>query len=507
MRIHTREAMRGVGHGAIRGLETAVAFTYTNLLEMDLGKLGAAVADWKTLVSDLEKLGTDVDRGLVRKSNAAKWAGLNATVTREFVGKTAKEFRDLHREAKSVWSVLDDANTELRGIQKRVRKLVADAAAGEPSLLVKDSGDGSVRVTETLCNVDGDSQRTEDLLTWYAESITEMVTYAAEIDAAVTRALRASHGQDPHDAGHAVYTSLDEDMIPRAVELASLGDEASPEERARLRRLWESLSPRARGELWAAHKDDLVAAGVLSPRIRQISPDAGSGRHGVESPGLGERVTLEKVKALAEGASLLGMDDAARHLTHYLDNSGTTLDLPVDKMMKGDVALRNKALEAIMDNEGKWRAEALAEFRKNGGRPVAIPVETMNSDYRFSRSGNEDWYLAVGSVNTNTSGVVTVTPGADGKPKVGLDYQLNVWDRYNWDSGKETEIAGVTFTDEEIGRLHRTGLAQEFDMRGSSSVVHRQIVDGPGRLTQDPVPDVGRDSGGRTDPGREDPYR
>lgn len=500
--------MRGVGHGAIRGLETAVAFTYTNLLEMDLGKLGAAVADWKTLVSALEKLGTDVDRGLVRKSNAAKWAGLNATVTREFVGKTAKEFRDLHREAKSVWSVLDDANTELRGIQKRVRKLVADAAAGEPSLLVKDSGDGSVRVTETLCNVDGDSQRTEGLLTWYTESITEMVTYAAEIDAAVTRALRASHGQDPRDAGHAVYTSLDEDMIPRAVELASLGDEASPEERARLRRLWESLSPRARGELWAAHKDDLVATGVLSPRIRQISPDAGSGRHGVESPGLGERVTLQKAKMMAEGASLLGMDDAAKHMMHYLDNSGTPLNLPVDKMMKDDKRLLDDANGVILLAQDEWREKALAEYEKNGGRPVAITIETGNRGFRFS-SEHENWVYAVGSVTTNISGVVTVTPGDDGKPRVGLDAQLNVWDRYNWDADKFTNVAGITtVADDELGRLHRTGLAQEFDMRGSSSVMHTDITEAKGPSNPVPQPDVSRDVGGaRKDPGRDDPYR
>ncbi|MDX3228401.1 hypothetical protein [Streptomyces sp. ME19-01-6] len=491
----------------IRGLRIVAAFTYTHLLEMDFGKLGSAVADWKTVVSDLEKLGTDVDRGLVRKSDAAKWAGLNATMTRDFVRRTAKEFRDLHREAKSIWSVLDDASTELRSIQRQVRKLAADARKETPGLVVKDSGDGSVRVSEALCNVEGDSQRTEDLLTWYAEAITDLITHAAEIDAAVTRALRASHGQDCHDAGHAVYTSLDEDMAPRAVELASLGDKASPEERARLRRLWESLSPRARGELWAAHKDGLVAAGVLAPRTRQISPDAGSGRHGVESPGFGERVTLEKAKALAEGASLMGMNDAARHLTHYLDNSGATLDLPVDKMMKGDDAFRNKTLEAIMDNEDKWRSQALAEFKRNGGRPVAIPVETAESGFRFNRSGDENWYLAVGSLSTNISGVVTVAPGAGGKPHIGLDYQLNAWDRYNWDSGKGTEIAGVTFTDEEMGRLHRTGLAQEFDVRGSSSVMHRQILDGPGSLKQDPLPDGPRDSGGRTDPGREDPYR
>jgi hypothetical protein len=41
----------------------------------------------------------------------------------------------------------------------------------------------------------------------------------------------------------------------------------------------------------------------------------------------------------------------------------------------------------------------------------------------------KNWYLAVGRGMTNTTGTVTVVPGADGKPKVSLDYQVNVWDR------------------------------------------------------------------------------
>lgn len=90
------------------------------------------------------------------------------------------------------------------------------------------------------------------------------------------------------------------------------------------------------------------------------------------------------------------MNDAAWHLAHDLDNSGTTLGLPVDKMTKGGDAFRNKTLDAIMDNEEKWRAQALAEFKKSGGGPVAIPVETGASGFRFNRSGNENWYLAVG---------------------------------------------------------------------------------------------------------------
>ncbi|MGW6283441.1 hypothetical protein [Streptomyces sp. NPDC055107] len=66
--------------------------------------------------------------------------------------------------------------------------------------------------------------------------------------------------------------------------------------------------------------------------------------------------------------------------------------------------------------------------------------------------------------------MVTVSPGDGGKPQVSPDCQVNMWDRYDRDSGKSTMFpGGVTFPDGDMGRLHKVGFAQEVDMRGSSS--------------------------------------
>lgn len=111
------------------------------------------------------------------------------------------------------------------------------------------------------------------------------------MDAAAVRALRKSHGNNPHDAGHAQYTSLDEEQTPRASELAGLGEEANSRQRAELKRLWESLSPVARARIWLAQKDELIAAGILSPTMPQIAADAGAGKHDSESPGFEEWAT------------------------------------------------------------------------------------------------------------------------------------------------------------------------------------------------------------------------
>ncbi|MFJ9678331.1 hypothetical protein ACIRP2_09780 [Streptomyces sp. NPDC101194] len=492
------------------------ALTYTDLMEADLKKLSTAADDWKLTADRLGTLKTDATSTLLQMSDKAHWAGVNAAVTKEFVRKAVKEISDLYREAASIAAVLEDAQTELTHIQKQARELTAEARKGnpdrqgepDPGLLVVDGPNGTVKVMEPICEAEGTSQRTKDLVQWYADTLTGLVAHASEVDAAVTRALKKSHGGDPHNAGHATYTSLDEDQLPRATRLASLGDDANDVQRAELRRLWTSLSPQARAELWSNHKDDLLAAGLLSPTVKQIAPDRGSGPYGVEKPGAEERRTREKMNLIAEAADWKGDSDAARHMAHYLGNSGTDMELPVDKMMSDVPDFRDHIEDSIREHQDDWREQALEEFRKNGGRPVSIPVETANRDFSFQKDVNNNWFYAVGSTRSNVTGVITVVPDANGEPKVGLDYQANAWDRYNWDESKGVTInapvmGDMSIPDGQMARLHTTGIAREFDMAGSSSSKHYDLGGSSSNHGPLPEPDQPGREGGRTDPGRE----
>ncbi|MFH9117872.1 hypothetical protein [Streptomyces globisporus] len=135
----------------------------------------------------------------------------NDTTSKGFVRKSVKEVADLQLEAQSIAAVLRDGHAELEHVQKRARELSAEARKGnpdrsagpDPGLLVSDGPNGTVKVVEAFCGVEGTSQRTKDLMQWYADTLTGLVAHAAEIDAAVTRALKRSHGGDPHNAGHA----------------------------------------------------------------------------------------------------------------------------------------------------------------------------------------------------------------------------------------------------------------------------------------------------------------
>lgn len=73
---------------------------------------------------------------------------------------------------------------------------------------------------------------------------------------------------------------------------------------------------------------------------------------------------------------------------------------------------------------------------------------------------------------------------------------MHVYDRYNWDEGKSVTIAGVVISDTTLGRLHKAGIAQEYNVEGQSSPRHLNWTYSP------PVNSNESDSGGGARPGR-----
>ncbi|MFF3504154.1 hypothetical protein [Streptomyces sp. NPDC003247] len=213
-----------------------MALAYTDLKTVDLGKLGTAVSDWKNAVDKLTTLEEDARKGLQAKSDTARWAGANATVTRGFVTKTVKEFADLLSEADSIYQVLDDAHRELVALQKKVNSL--EDEAGKKGFTVHDNGDCTVSVS--LYIPPGTPPEKEDdpaARQEYADEISTSLGRANDIDQSVKLALKRSHGDDPYNAGHASYESLNDAQVDRALELAKKGEDMTNTELAELNRL------------------------------------------------------------------------------------------------------------------------------------------------------------------------------------------------------------------------------------------------------------------------------
>ncbi|MFE0739455.1 hypothetical protein ACFW2N_31700, partial [Streptomyces sp. NPDC058855] len=160
-----------------------MAIKYMDLVEADLGKLGAAVSDWKTAVGKLKTAAQDARDGMKAKSDKARWAGVNATVTRDFVNKTTKEIADLHTEANSIYQVLDDAHTELASLQKQIK--AAHEEVRNRGIRVDDYGDGTVRCVYPHDRTTGDAHTQEEIEARQELEgrISRILSHAWEIDA------------------------------------------------------------------------------------------------------------------------------------------------------------------------------------------------------------------------------------------------------------------------------------------------------------------------------------
>ncbi|MBY8859928.1 hypothetical protein K7711_25895 [Nocardia sp. CA2R105] len=202
--------------------------------------------------------------------------------------------------------------------------------------------------------------------------------------------------------------------------------------------------------------------------------------------------------AAVVAADSRGWTHAARFLNHYLDNTGDPLDPKVDELLR-DVSDADNNANRMAATEIQQVA-IRASSAKNYDNPVQF--QSQWEGYTFDQTQSPDWFFAMGSIHMSVTGVVTVNKPADGaQPNITTEYKVWVHDRYNWDGGKSTEIAGVTVTDKRMGALHTAGLAREYEMDGSSGA--RQYAgpvpsSGPGIL---PAAHGSRD-GGRTDPTR-----
>jgi hypothetical protein len=199
--------------------------THTDVADVDLARLGRAVADWKRTTACLKALAGQARSGLLTKSESARWEGVNATVTRGFIRKTAKEFDDAHAEARSITKVLDDAHRELTRIQQAVRTILEVEA---PKLGVRPATDRpGWAAWHYLPSPAGTAAARSPEAASAARALTDrlatLVAHAQEIDTSVARALRRSHGNDGNDFGHRSYGSLDDAQRERALELARVG--------------------------------------------------------------------------------------------------------------------------------------------------------------------------------------------------------------------------------------------------------------------------------------------
>ncbi|KOG57021.1 globin family protein [Streptomyces varsoviensis] len=240
-----------------------MALKFEDVLHARLGKLNDAVGDWSAMITKLDQLADEASNGMKAQSDKARWQGENASVTRPFVDKTSKEFRDAVTQATSIRNILRDGHTAFQNAKDDLRHIVDHPPKGVtiwPDGVVARSvhpdrrGKGNTDPGPTMETMDS-----------VRDQITRCLNKATEADETVARALHAIVAKHPYDFGSDSYASLadfkkqDRERSLKdaetAVQLASKGPKMSDAELARF------------NELLADNKDNPVFSERFATRL------------------------------------------------------------------------------------------------------------------------------------------------------------------------------------------------------------------------------------------------
>ena len=156
-----------------------------------------------------------------------------------------------------------------------------------------------------------------------------------------------------------------------------------------------------------------------------------------------------RAKLTVLGGSLRSMPDASRHLQHFLDNTGTPLDVRFREMNRESRLAREHLERELRD--ALLYAERIATA--DGSFVMVTPSETG------SRNETGNWLFAVGQYTTWARASVV---------KCGNSFSMN-WhfyfrDIYDWELNNG--LRGGLVSDHEMALLHRYGIAREYEMNG-----------------------------------------
>ncbi|MFB7368860.1 DUF6571 family protein [Streptomyces sp. NPDC056222] len=217
--------------------------TFEQLLNARFGPLDTAVTQWTEMITKLTELQTDA-KAMKTKADKSTWKGENASVTKEFVTKTAKEFSDAVTEAESVRDLLKDANTLLKTAQSDLKAAYENPP---PGITIHPNGVLSHSVhPDRRSKGSTESVATEAQFNALREKLEGILQRAAEADELCAWGLRALIKNHPNDFGSTDLGGVADAKKMRAEEKqqAENGREA-----AKLYARWEHLDDKERDRL------------------------------------------------------------------------------------------------------------------------------------------------------------------------------------------------------------------------------------------------------------------
>ncbi|WP_381794697.1 hypothetical protein [Streptomyces niveus] len=204
--------------------------TYEDIINAPVAKLKAAADGWTEMTARLDRLAPDAWDGMKARADKAAWEGVNAGVTKEFIAKTAKEFKDAAAEARGVMQILDDGYAAIKTARDQllnIRDHEGPAAGIHVDARGKVAARNSIQeLTPYQRAHDPDYQKIlqqekRNIAAWQAK-IDRIVDNCDDTDMAFKNALEANV-TDRKDFSGPTYTKLDQEEAARAAALAGKG--------------------------------------------------------------------------------------------------------------------------------------------------------------------------------------------------------------------------------------------------------------------------------------------
>ncbi|WP_338701169.1 hypothetical protein V2W30_29280 [Streptomyces sp. Q6] len=255
--------------------------------------LDDAVADWSLLVRHLSDLKKQAEEGLHKAANTADWSGLNAQVTKEFVGKTAGEFADAHTQANTIHKILSDTQGELKQYKKDLEDAISRGL--KKNLTVTSTGGHGFTVT---MNIHPDRaakgttvpEHSESDVTALRDEVQRILDKASESDNSASKVLTAIADQaqmgfadadykDRDSAAEAVKAAEDlskiaaknpKDLTPADFDKINAGLEKYKDDPLFAERFATQLGPKKTLEFWEGINDPHVNPNVGRERLDKL---------------------------------------------------------------------------------------------------------------------------------------------------------------------------------------------------------------------------------------------
>ncbi|MGX1483700.1 hypothetical protein RKD45_002776 [Streptomyces griseus] len=291
---------------------------YEDIVDAPVGKLKAAADDWSEMAGKLEKLADDAADGMKVKADKANWEGLNAGVTKAFVGKTAKEFADAAAEAKGVKAILEEGHTAIKKAKDDLVN-IRDHEGPAAGIRVDDRGKVFARHPVSESNAarhDPDfstylRQERENIAAWQ-KKIDLIVDNCNDTDVSFKNSLEANV-TDRKDFNAPKYTKMDQEEAARAAGLAAKGREITHTE---LQQLNELLKDNAKSPEFSKNFYEKLGPEKSLAFFGQLSMDTHEGR----------KVDKERLKDVQELQKNLGLNLAtASHDNDFTNKWGSEL--------------------------------------------------------------------------------------------------------------------------------------------------------------------------------------